>query len=125
MKRISLFLLSLGILLSCSEKTYVKDYNARLETNGGTLAPMMALPEGISAQEKDALQFLYAYMPLADITDYSPEFYLQSVRSSLRAREEMEERLITAASMEMGLSSDEIKTYMAALSDNDLKALFV
>ena len=89
MKRITLLFLALGLTLSCSEKTYVKDYNVRLETNGGTLAPMMALPEGISAQEKDALQFLYAYMPLADITDYSPEFYLQSVRSSLQAREEM------------------------------------
>ena len=89
MKRITLFLLTLGILLSCSEKTYVKDYNARMATNGGALAPMMTLPEGITAQERDALQFLYAYMPLADVTDYTAEFYLANVRKSLQAREEM------------------------------------
>ena len=89
MKRITLFLLTLGILLSCSEKTYVKDYNARMEANGGALAPMMTLPEGITAQERDALQFLYAYMPLADVTDYTAEFYLANVRKSLQAREEM------------------------------------
>ena len=89
MKRITLFLLTLGILLSCSEKTYVKDYNARMEANGGALAPMMTLPEGITAQERDALQFLYANMPLADVTDYTAEFYLANVRKSLQAREEM------------------------------------
>ena len=89
MKRITLFLLTLGILLSCSEKTYVKDYNARMETNGGALVPMMTLPEGITAQERDALQFLYAYMPLADVTDSTAEFYLANVRKSLQAREEM------------------------------------
>jgi hypothetical protein len=89
MKRITLFLLTLGILLSCSEKTYVKDYNARMEANGGALAPMMTLPEGITAQERDALQFLYAYMPLADVTDYTAEFYLANVRKSFQAREEM------------------------------------
>lgn len=39
--------------------------------------------------EAEALKFLYAYMPLPDITDYPPEFYLENVRSSLRASEEM------------------------------------
>ena len=41
------------------------------------------------AEEREALRFLYAYMPLADITDYPLEFHLQNVRASFQAREEM------------------------------------
>ena len=35
------------------------------------------------------MKFLYSYMVLADRGGYTPEFYLENVRSSLRAREEM------------------------------------
>ncbi len=37
----------------------------------------------------EAMQFLYAYMPLPDIVDYPAEFYLQNVDYALKAREEM------------------------------------
>ena len=40
-------------------------------------------------QEREALQFLYAYMPMADVTDYTTAFFLQNVRSSFAARNEM------------------------------------
>jgi len=43
----------------------------------------------INSQELEALRFLYQYMPLADITDYSPAFHLANVRSTLQARREM------------------------------------
>ena len=39
--------------------------------------------------EADALRFLYAYMPLADITDYPVDFHLRNVRASFAAREKM------------------------------------
>lgn len=39
--------------------------------------------------ETEALQFLYAYMPMADVTDYSTSFILSNVRHSLQARQEM------------------------------------
>ena len=39
--------------------------------------------------EKEALRFLYAYMPLADVTDYTVEFHLENVRATLAAREQM------------------------------------
>ena len=70
-------------------KTVQKDYQARLKSNNGSLKQFMTLPGNISAQEKEALEFLYAYMPLADVTDYPAEFYLANVRKSLQAREEM------------------------------------
>ncbi|MBO4624905.1 MAG: transglutaminase domain-containing protein [Bacteroidales bacterium] len=87
MKKLLLFLCTAGLLLSCTgQKYYVKDFKDRQEAHQGALAPFMVLPKGISAQEKDALEFLYAYMPMADVTDYSPEFYLQNVRAALDTR---------------------------------------
>ena len=44
--------------------------------------------EGLTSEERNALMFLYAYMPVGDITDYSGEFYLENVRSSFATREE-------------------------------------
>ena len=43
----------------------------------------------LTAYEREALEFLYAYMPLADIADYSGEFHLMNVRASRRAADEM------------------------------------
>ena len=40
-------------------------------------------------EQKEALEFLYAYMPLADVTDYPTSFYLDNVRASLTTRKEM------------------------------------
>ena len=41
------------------------------------------------SEEKEALCFLYAYMPVADVTDYPTAFFLQNIRTSFRARKEM------------------------------------
>lgn len=43
----------------------------------------------LSPDEKQALEFLYAYMPLSDLADYPAEFMLANARMSLKAREEM------------------------------------
>ena len=45
--------------------------------------------KNITATERTALEFLYRYMPLADVTDYSPEFFLDNVRTSFMAQKEM------------------------------------
>ena len=42
-----------------------------------------------NSYEIEALRFLYAYMPLADITDYPLNYHLENVRASFRARQEM------------------------------------
>ena len=41
----------------------------------------------LSSKEKDALQFLYAYMPLNDIADHDAGFYLKNIKSSLEAQQ--------------------------------------
>ena len=43
----------------------------------------------LSTDEKLALEYMYAYMPLSDLADYNGEFFLKQVRASLRARSEM------------------------------------
>ena len=42
----------------------------------------------LTQEERDALTFFYAYMSVGDITDYSGDFYLENVRSSLSTRKE-------------------------------------
>lgn len=49
--------------------------------------PLLILKDKkLTAEEKEALTFLYAYMTVADAVDYSGEFYLEQVRSALRMR---------------------------------------
>ena len=85
MKRIILLATAaLLVMGGCGKSVYQKDYEDRLSTEG--LKPFMTLPSGLDRAEREALQFLYAYMPLADVTDYSTAFYLENVRASLKLR---------------------------------------
>ena len=43
--------------------------------------------QNITLEEKEALMFLYAYMPLNDLADYNGEFFLNNVRLALETRE--------------------------------------
>jgi transglutaminase-like putative cysteine protease len=45
------------------------------------------LDSGATSQEKELLEFLYAFMPLSDLADYDGEFFLDQVRYALLARE--------------------------------------
>ncbi|MDR1783532.1 MAG: transglutaminase-like domain-containing protein [Dysgonamonadaceae bacterium] len=41
----------------------------------------------LSLRQREALQFLYAYMPLCDLADYSGDFFLSQVDGAFRARD--------------------------------------
>ena len=43
----------------------------------------------LTPRQRQAMQFLYAYMPLPDIADYSGEYHLNNVDYALKARNEM------------------------------------
>jgi len=43
--------------------------------------------EHLTTEEKEALEFLYAYMSLNDLADYDGAFFLKNVRTSLAARD--------------------------------------
>lgn len=44
---------------------------------------------GLGPMEREAMLFLYAYMPIADITDYPASFFLENYRLSFQAMTEM------------------------------------
>ena len=47
------------------------------------------IQEPMPNDEKQALRFLYAYMPLSDLADYTPSFFRANIKQSLQARDEM------------------------------------
>ena len=101
MKRAALIFAALAAVLSCgragdhfiSDKDYREEvlsaFDARMSSFGGSLRQFYTPGEGVTAEEEEALRFLYAYMPLADLTDYPTAFYLENVRATFRSCEEM------------------------------------
>ena len=66
------------------------DYGARMAANDSALARVVEMPgEELLPAECEALEFLYAYMPLADAVDYPASYFLDQVRASFRIRKEM------------------------------------
>lgn len=99
-KRILFFMAAaIGLLLSSCEGNNIfsdSSYNYEMEQDLAarferypSLRQFYAVPKGLSEAEGEALDFLYAYMPLADMTDYTTDFYLENVRASLKTRKEM------------------------------------
>ena len=101
MKRIWIVIAAL-VLGACSPKVdhFLADESYRAEVEetleqrlsacDGALRPFYAVPQDVSLREKEALAFLYAYMPLADLTDYPTDFYLENICQSFRTAEEMD-----------------------------------
>ena len=96
MKRI--VLLAIGVLLlaaCCRDPHFITDKAYRNEVHADFEARMAEFPmlqvqlDTLSRAEREAMEFLYAYMPLSDLADYEPAFYLQQVRYAFKAREEM------------------------------------
>jgi len=97
-----LFISCLLILSSCNnnthfltEKKYRKqvqvDFEVRkdLAKNRATELFSVFDDKSLTPQEKEALQFLYAYMPLSDLADYDGNFFLNQVRYAFKAQNEM------------------------------------
>ena len=89
--------LAVVLLFCCSLVQVVADTPFMTRVNADFQRKKEALPNGslfeifnqhLTPEEKDALTFFYAYMPIGDITDYPGAFYLENIRSSLRTRNE-------------------------------------
>lgn len=95
MKKFNLLaaLLTIIILWSCSGSESTHDRIARdFENRRAELArPELyaVFDTTMTGDERRAMEFLYAYMPLPDMTDYTGRFYLDNVKATLKAREEM------------------------------------
>lgn len=101
MLKTHLFVLLFALLIGtgCSKQQhFISDDAFRAEVEKDFQAKQVALPNGnlfsvfneqMAPNEKEALTFMYAYMPIGDITDYSGQFYLDNIRSSFKAKQEM------------------------------------
>ncbi|MCD8137933.1 MAG: transglutaminase-like domain-containing protein [Parabacteroides gordonii] len=101
MHKTHLFVLLFAFMLgtACSKQQhFISDNAFRAEVEKDFQAKQVALPDGdlfavfnqeMTPQEKEALTFLYAYMPIGDITDYDGKLYLDNIRSSFKAKQEM------------------------------------
>ncbi|MDR2472371.1 MAG: transglutaminase domain-containing protein [Tannerella sp.] len=95
-----LFLLSICFLAGCSQTEhfisdgkYLRQTQERLKEKQTFFADKslfeVVKSDSLTSVEREALTFLYAYMPIGDVTDYNGEFYLRNVRASLATRAEM------------------------------------
>jgi len=101
MKFLSICALSVVLMfstLSCTDKHLIGDEAERAAVQADFENRAASLTQGdlfkvfeqeMSEQQREALTFLYAYMPLGDITDYSGEFFLENIDYTFRAKEEM------------------------------------
>lgn len=92
-----LFVLLVGTACN-NQQHFISDGAFRAEVEKDFEAKKAALPDGdlfavfgqqMTQEEKEALTFFYAYLPIGDITDYDGAFYLDNIRSSFKARAEM------------------------------------
>lgn len=83
---------------SCGESHFISNENERNQILSDFEKKKKELPDGdlfnvfnqdLPVKEKEALTFLYAYMPVSDIADYDGEFYKRNVQSAFRAQQEM------------------------------------
>ncbi len=65
-----------------------RDFEARFAKSPANI-PAQLDKMKLSAEQREALEFLYAYMAWPDLADYSTEYFLQQADYALRARKEM------------------------------------
>ncbi|MBR5103435.1 MAG: transglutaminase domain-containing protein [Bacteroidales bacterium] len=97
MKHFSCIILSALVLLTgcnshfISDETFrqgvLEDLSARSEILAAAGVDLEAMD--VRQQEKEALEFLYAYMPLGDIVNLEPSYYLDHYRLMRKALKEM------------------------------------
>jgi transglutaminase-like putative cysteine protease len=75
-----------------SNADYRKDVAETFETKKSLFADkslFSVFDRDMTLQEREAMMFLYAYMPVGDVADYTGDFYLDNVRATFAAQQEM------------------------------------
>lgn len=87
----------LVLTTSCTEKHFITDFEIREEVQkrfdykvkyaeNRKDKLFSVFSKNISLEEKEALKYLYAYMPLNDLADYDGKFFLSQVKTVFEAR---------------------------------------
>lgn len=95
---VTLIIAAATLLSSCSREHFIgdsnyrkaveKDFNNKIEALG-TPDAFRIFDEPLTSDEKEALMFLYAYMPIGDIYNQSGEYFLDNYRLTKKALETM------------------------------------
>ena len=97
-----IILLILFLAIACTEQNHFITQTDYLETVKADFEKVKKLSSNrekelfdvfnqkLSLEEKEALMFLYAYMPLNDLADYNGNFFLRNVQLALKTRETFE-----------------------------------
>lgn len=64
-----------------------QDFLQRQELAQGRAEALFGGMDTLNREEREALEFLYAYMPYSDLADYDQSFYLQQIRTAFAARD--------------------------------------
>ena len=97
MKHLSCIVLSAMMLLTGCTSHFISDEGFRQEVAEDLSARSEILAASgvdldamdVTQQEKEALEFLYAYMPLGDVVNMEPSYYLDHYRMMRKALKEM------------------------------------
>lgn len=89
----------LAMCVSCADRHLIGDEAERAAVVADFEARRDSMPRQqlfdaidmmeLTTEQREAMMFLYAYMPLADIADHSADYFLENVEYSFKAREEM------------------------------------
>lgn len=95
LKRLTL-LLACALSACCGERHLLRDqtvrnqihadFTARRAIASGRDAALFDVLQTAEMAEREALEFLYAYMPICDLADYDGAYFLNQARGALRAR---------------------------------------
>lgn len=93
-------LFSISFVSCHKEKHFITDEEYRAQVHEDFLLrerlaasrseQLFAGMDTLDIETREALEFLYAYMPYSDLADYDQAFYLQQVRAAFKARESFE-----------------------------------
>lgn len=99
MKKVPIILILSIFIISCTKEVhFISDKNYRMEVQkqferrkvmaqNRERALFSIFDKKLTTEQCEALQFLYAYMPLSDLADYDGDFFLKQVNTALQARE--------------------------------------
>ena len=97
MKKISVFLIAMMLSpfvfaqhliedAAYRQKVHQQFLKRQIEMSTAIHQPFRIFQEHLSTEQREAMEFLYAYMPLSDMADYDGSFFLNQVNASLEAR---------------------------------------
>lgn len=96
--RLLMVLMVIVLAASCNDNHFIgdnsyrqqvkKDFELRKDlSKERDTALFSVFNQNITTEEREALEFLYAYMPYSDLADYNGDYFLNQVRYSFKARD--------------------------------------